>query len=84
MSFFLLKKRRKLFFYDIFDLEHVVRLSYVETDDQGQMKKIHGPVGKYANRVWKCCFKKRYLIMDIPMGGVEKTVALGIKLKEDL
>ena len=48
------------------------------------MKKIHGPVGKYANRVRKCCFKKRYLIMDIPMGGVEKTVALGIKLKEDL
>lgn len=35
-----------------------MRLSYVETDDQGQMKKIHGPVGKYANRVRKCCFKK--------------------------
>lgn len=83
-EFLPIKKEEETFFYDIFDLEHVVRLSYVETDDQGQMKKIHGPVGKYANRVRKCCFKKRYLIMDIPMGGVEKTVALGIKLKEDL
>ena len=83
-EFLPIKKEEETFFYDIFDLEHVVRLSYVETDDQGQMKKIHGPVCKYANRVQKCCFKKRYLIMDIPMGGVEKTVALGIKLKEDL
>lgn len=47
-------------------------------------EKDSWPVGKYANGVRKCCFKKRYLIMDIPMGGVEKTVALGIKLKEDL
>ena len=53
-------------------------------DEPGVVPSSSESGGKYANRVRKCCFKKRYLIMGIPMGGVEKTVALGIKLKEDL
>ena len=83
-EFLPIKIEEETFFYDLLDREHIARLSYVETDTQGQIKKIYGPVGKYADRIRKCCFKKRYLIIDIPMGGMEKTVALGIKLKEDL
>lgn len=82
-EFLPIEKEEETFFCNLLDKGHTVRLSYVETDSCGHIIKIHGPLEEYKAQIQKYCFKKRYLIVNIKMCGMEKTVVLGMKLKED-
>lgn len=83
-DFLPIEKEEETFFSDMLSQDHVVRLSYVETDGKGHVSHIFGPLEKYKRQVERYQFKKRYAIVRLQMLGQEKTVALGIILKEDV
>lgn len=72
------------FFGDLLQKGRIVRLSYVEKDQNGHVYRICGPLHNYMGQVIKYQFKKRYAIIRFQMLGEEKTAALGIILKEDI
>ncbi len=83
-EFLPLERDEELFFEAMLSAEHIVRLSYVETDGKGGVKHISGPLKAYADRVLRYQFKKRYALIHFPMLGMEKTIALGVILPEDV
>ncbi len=83
-GFLPLEKEEESFFQDLLANEKIVKLSYVETDGKGKVYRISGPLEKYTDRVLKYQFKKRYAIIRFKILGIEKTVALGIILREDV
>ncbi len=83
-GFLPIRREEEAFFQDILSKERIVRLSYVETDEDGSICQITGPIEKYAGQVERYQFKKRYAIVSFPMMGEKRTAALGILLKEDI
>lgn len=63
--------------------EHIVRLSYVLKDDQGNICKMSEPLQGCQGQIERIQFKKRYAIVRHRLWGEEKVIALGIILKED-
>lgn len=83
-EFLPIEKEEEAFFHTLLTEERIVRLSYVETDEKGNVCRIDGPLKYFADQVVKIQFKKRYAIIRFRMLGMDKTGALGIILKEDI
>ncbi len=83
-EFLPIEKEEEAFFQDLLSGEHIVRLSYVESDARGRIQRVQGPLKHYTDQVVRYQFKKRYAIIRFQMLGAEKTIALGIILKEDV
>lgn len=63
--------------------DHVVRLSYVEKNEQGQISKVSEPLKACQGQVERYQFKKRYAMVRHTLWGEEQAIVLGIMLKED-
>ena len=83
-TFLPLEQEEEVFLQNMLAQNHIVRLSYVATDGRGRVYRISGPLEKYTSQVVRYQFKKRYVIISLTLLGVEKTVALGIILDEDI
>lgn len=83
-TFLPLEEGEEAFFLKMLDEDHIVRLSYVEKDGRGNVFRITGPLRQYADHVRRYQYKKRYVLVGIPLLGREKTAVLGIILKEDV
>lgn len=84
-SFFLsLDPEEAAFLQQIMDAQHVIGLSYLETDGEGKILQVSGPLSSCVSRMVYCRFGKRYVIVRLMLLGKEKEVLLGIILKEDI
>ena len=63
--------------------EHVVRLSYVQKDEEGNICKLSEPLKVFQGQVERYQFKKRYAMVRHRLWGEERTFVLGIVLNED-
>lgn len=63
--------------------EHVVRLSYVQKDEEGNICKLSEPLKVFQGQVERYQLKKRYAMVRHRLWGEERTFVLGIVLKED-
>ena len=63
--------------------DHVVRLSYVLKDEQGQICKMTDPLRSCEGQIERYQFKKRYAMVRHRLGGEDRAIAMGIILKED-
>lgn len=82
-TFLPLEEDEKRFFQDMFDGDHVIRISYVEKDDKGMICRIAGPIAQCVDQVVRWQYKKRYALIGMRLLGKEKQICLGIILKED-
>ena len=64
--------------------EHIIRLSYVLKDEEGNIRKLSGPLKDFLGQVERIQFKKRYVMARHRLWGEEKLFVLGIALKEDM
>ena len=64
--------------------EHIIRLSYVLKDEEGNIRKLSGPLKDFLGQVERNQFKKRYVMARHRLWGEEKLFVLGIALKEDM
>lgn len=84
-SFFLsLDPEEAAFLDQMMDEQHVIGLSYLETDGEGKIIQVSGPLSSCVSRIVRCRFGKRYAIVRLHLLGKEKEVLLGIILKEDI
>ena len=83
-TFIALEEKEEAFLGDMLKDDRVVRLSYVETDGRGRILYVSDPLKKYLPQLVRVQFKKRYAIIRLTVLGEEKTVLLGIILKEDV
>lgn len=63
--------------------DHVVRLSYVEKEEGGEIALVSGPLKKCAGQMERIQFKKRYAVVRCRLWGEEQAMVLGIMLRED-
>ena len=63
--------------------DHVVRLSYVQKEEGGEIALVSGPLKKCAGQMERIQLKKRYAVVRCRLWGEEQAMALGIMLKED-
>lgn len=63
--------------------DHIVRLSYVLKDDQGQVCRVSEPLEVCKDYIERYQFKKRYAMVRHRLWGEEQAIVLGIILKED-
>lgn len=83
--FFLsLEKEEAEFLQKIMDEDHVIGLSYLLTDGQGKILKVSGPLEVCMPQVIKYQYGKRHVLVRLKLLGKEKTILLGIVLKEDI
>lgn len=64
--------------------KHVICLSFLSTDGRGRILQVSGPLKKCVDKIIKCRYGKRHVLVRVRLHGEEKTVLLGIVLKEDL
>lgn len=64
--------------------DHMVKLSSVIQDDQGQIRQISGPLKICMRQMKRCQLKKRYAIVHRRLWGEDQVIVLGIRLKEDI
>lgn len=83
-TFLTLEKEEVVFLENMLGQNRIVQLSYIETDGNGRILSVAGPLKNYMAQVIKFQFKKRYVLIRLRMFGVEKTIVLGIVLNEDL
>ena len=83
-SFLFVEREEAEFLKEIMDESHVIRLSYMLTDGRGQIQKVSGPLKACADRIVTCRYGKRHVLVRLKLLGKEKTVLLGIVLKEDV
>lgn len=83
--FFLsVEKEEAAFLKKIMNQEHVIRLSYLLTDGKGNIRQVSGPLADCVSQIVRCRFGKRHVLVRLKLLGEEKTVLLGIVLKEDI
>lgn len=83
--FFLsLDPKEAAFLQRIMDAQHVIGLSYLETDGEGKILQVSGPLSSCVSRIVCSKFGKRYVLVRLQLLGKEKEVLLGIILKEDI
>ena len=83
LVFFPVMKEDAEFLTAISGKDHVVRLSYVEKNDQGQIDRISEPLKTCQRQIERVQFKKRYAMVRHKLWGEERAIVLGIMLKED-
>lgn len=83
-TFLALEKEEELFLEVMLGENHIVPLSYIETDGNGHIYQISGFLKDYKSQIKRYQFKKRYVVLGLKMMGTEKTIVLGIILKEDI
>lgn len=83
-SFLSLESEEAVFLAQIMDERHIIRLSYLETDGEGKILQVAGPLASCASQIACCKFGKRYVLVRLRLLGKEKEVLLGIILKEDI
>ena len=84
-SFFLtVEKEEEAFLKRIMSDDHVIRLSYLSTDEKGNIRQVTGPLKACVTGIVRCRFGKRHVIVRLRILGEEKTVLLGIVLDEDI
>lgn len=84
-SFFLaLEKEEAEFLKKIMDKDHIIGLSYLLTDGKGKILQVSGPLKACILQVIKYQYGKRHVLVRMKLLGKEKTVLLGIVLKEDI
>lgn len=66
------------------DENHVIGLSFLETDGKGNILQVSGPLKSCISQIVYCKFGKRYVLVRLQLLGQEKEVFLGIILKEDI
>ena len=83
--FFLsVEKEEAEFLKKIMNQNHVIGLSYLLTDGKGEILQVSGPLEACVPQIVKCRYGKRNVLVRLKLLGKEKTVLLGIVLKEDL
>lgn len=82
-SFFPMMKEDGDFLSRISGKEHLVRLSYVLKNEEGQIRRISGPLKGCCGQIERYQFKKRYAMVRHRLWGEEQAIVLGIMLKED-
>lgn len=84
-SFFLsVEKEETQFLQKIMNKDHVIGLSYLLTDGKGTILQVSGPLETCLDQIVKCRYGKRHVLVRLKLLGREKTVMLGIVLKEDM
>lgn len=84
-NFFLsIEAEEEAFLRQIMDSDYVIRLSHVNTDGKGNMIPMSGPLKFCRDRIVKCSFGKRYVLVRTEIHGEEKKVLLGIVLEGDI
>lgn len=83
-TFLALEQDEVDFFENMLGANHIIQLSYIEKDGKDNIRRVEGPLKNYVNQVTKIQYKKRYVILKLKLLGVDKTIALGIILKEDI
>lgn len=63
--------------------DHIVRLSYVIKDEEGQICKMSGPLQACLGQIERYQFKKRYAMVRHRLWGEDQAIVMGIILKED-
>ncbi len=83
--FFLSVEREEAeFLKQIMDEDHVICLSYLETDGKGKIRQVSGPLKDCMSQIVRYQYGKRYVLVRLKLLGEEKTVLMGIVLKEDM
>ncbi|MCI8661447.1 MAG: hypothetical protein HFG54_14590 [Lachnospiraceae bacterium] len=63
--------------------DHMVRLSYVTKNEQGQICNMSDPLKACQGQIERYQFKKRYAMVRHWLWGEEQAIVMGIILKED-
>ena len=63
--------------------EHVVKLSYVQKDEEGMVCGLSEPLKVCQGQIERFQFKKRYAMVRHKLWGEEQVLVLGILLQED-
>ncbi|MCI9535835.1 MAG: hypothetical protein HFG53_13725 [Lachnospiraceae bacterium] len=71
------------FLYRISGRKHLVELSYVTKDEDGQICKISDPLKTCREQIVRVQLKKRYAMVRHRLWGEDQAIVLGIMLKED-
>lgn len=69
---------------DVMDADHVVRLTYVETDGKNHVSYLSGPLEKCRDLICAYQFRKRFAQVRLRFAGQEKIVRMGIILNDDV
>ena len=84
-KFFLsLELQESAFFLLFTNKQHVIGLSYLETDGKGRILRAAGPIKSGISQIVRLKFGKRYALVRLRLLGREKEIFFGIVLKEDL
>lgn len=65
------------------NLSYLIRPSLVQVDEDGQIIKAEGILGKYLDKIVKQRLRKRSVIIEIPFCGKKRRIRLGIRLEGD-
>ncbi|RKJ05558.1 hypothetical protein D7X87_07695 [bacterium D16-54] len=82
--FLFVEKEEADFLQKIMDENHVIVLSYLLTDGKGNILQVSGPLKACVSQIVACRYGKRHVLVRLKLLGKEKTILLGIVLKEDL
>lgn len=63
--------------------EHLVKLSYVQKDEEGKISRLSEPLKGCQGQIERFQFKKRYAMVRHKLWGEEQVLVLGILLQED-
>lgn len=64
--------------------DHMVRLSSVEKDENGQLCELSGPLKVCSGQIERYQLKKRYAVIRHNLWGENLGIVMGIVLKEDM
>lgn len=67
----------------VLNLSYLIRPSLVQVDEDGQIMKAEGILGKYIDKIVKQRLRKRSVIIEIPFCGKKRRIRLGIRLEGD-
>lgn len=73
-----------LFLEQITNENHIIGLSYLNTDGNGIIHQVSGPLASCISQIVRYQFGKRYVLVRIALLGKEKHILLGIVLNEDI
>ena len=84
-DFFLpVEAEEEAFLKQMMNEQHVIGLSYLETDGKGRILRAAGPIKSCISQIVRLKFGKRYALVRLRLLGREKEIFFGIVLKEDL
>lgn len=83
LNLFPLVKEDACFLEKLSGKEHIVKLSYVQKDEEGNISKLSEPLKDCQSQIERFQMKKRYAMVRHKLWGEEQVLVLGILLKED-